>query len=76
VLINTERVAERITDPATTAEIPDVIAEGSYYGMESFDQAILRLFAAGAVSFPEALRHATKPADLRLRAQQQGLIAT
>jgi twitching motility protein PilT len=76
VLINTERVAERITDPEATAEIPDVIAEGSYYGMESFDQAILRLFAAGAVSLPEALRHATKPADLRLRAQQQGLIAT
>jgi len=76
VLINTERVAERITDPSLTSEIPDVIAEGSYYGMESFDQAILRLFASGAVTFAEALRHATKPADLRLRAQQQGLIAT
>ena len=76
VLVNTERVAERIADPALTSEIPDVIAEGSYYGMESFDQAILRLFAAGKVTFSEALRHATKPADLRLRAQQQGLIAT
>jgi twitching motility protein PilT len=76
VLVNTERVAERIADPALTSEIPDVIAEGSYYGMETFDQAILRLFASGKVTFSEALRHATKPADLRLRAQQQGLIAT
>ncbi len=76
VLINTDRVAERIIDPALTSEIPDVIADGSYYGMETFDQAILRLFASGAVTFTEALRHATKPADLRLRAQQRGLIAT
>lgn len=76
VLVNSERVAERIIDPGMTSEIPDVIAEGSYYGMETFDQSILRLFATGAVSFAEALRHATKPADLRLRAQQQGLIAT
>jgi twitching motility protein PilT len=76
VLINCERVAERIADPALTGEIPDVIAEGSYYGMETFDQAILRLFAAGVITFAEGVRHSTKPADLRLRAQQLGLIPT
>ena len=76
VLVNNERVAERIADPALTCEIPDVIAESAYYGMESFDQCILRLFAAGAITFAEGLRHATKPGDLRLRAQQTGLIPT
>jgi twitching motility protein PilT len=76
ILINNERVAERIADPELTAEIPDVIAQSAYYGMETFDQAILRLFSTGAITFAEGLRHATKPADLRLRAQQLGLIPT
>ena len=76
VLINTERVADRITDPATTHEIPDVIAEGAYYGMETFDQSILRLAGSGAITFEQALRHATSPADLKLRAQQLGLLKT
>jgi twitching motility protein PilT len=76
VLINNERVAERIADPALTAEIPDLIAQSGYYGMESFDQCILRLFADGVITFAEGLRHATRPADLRLRAQQTGLLPT
>jgi len=76
VLINTERIAERIADPALTHEIADVIAEGSFYGMETFDQSILRLASSGRVSFEEAFRHATKPSDLRLRAQQMGLLGT
>ena len=31
-------IAERIADPDLTAEIHDVIADGSYYGMMTFDQ--------------------------------------
>ena len=76
ILINNERVMERIADPALTSEIPDVLAQSGYYGMETFDQALLRLFSDGAITFAEALRHATRPADLRLRAQQSGLIPT
>jgi len=44
--------------------------------METFDQSILRLASSGRVSFEEAFRHATKPSDLRLRAQQMGLLGT
>jgi len=76
ILINNERVMERIADPALTSEIPDVIAQSGYYGMESFDQALLRLFSDGAITFAEALRNATRPADLRLKAQQTGLLST
>jgi twitching motility protein PilT len=76
VLVNTERVAERIADPALTHEIPDLIADGAFYGMETFDQSILRLASTGRVTFDEGFRHATKPADLRLRAEQLGLLAT
>jgi twitching motility protein PilT len=76
ILINTERAAERIANPETTHELIEVIAEGAYYGMETFDQSLLRLAGAGVVTFDEALRHATNPADLKLRAQQLGLVGT
>ena len=74
VLVNNDRVAERIADPVRTHEIPDVIADGSYYGMETFDQAILRLAGNGSITFDEAMLNATNPGDLKLRAQQLGLI--
>jgi len=76
VLVNTERIAERIADPDLTAELLEVISEGAYYGMETFDQSLLRLAGTGVVTFEEAIRHATKPADLKLRAQQLGIVAT
>ena len=76
VLIGTERVRERIADPRLTHEIPEVLADGAFYGMETFDQAILRLAATGRVTWEDALRHATKPADLKIRAQQLGLVGT
>ncbi len=76
VLVNTDRIAERIGDAALTHEIPDLIAEGSFYGMETFDQSILRLASAGTVSWDDAFRHATRPSDLKLRAQQLGVLGT
>jgi len=76
VFINTERAAERIADPALTHEILDIITEGAYYGMQTFDQSVLALFEEGSITFSEAMRSATKPADLKLRAQQLGLIPT
>ncbi len=76
VLINSERISERIADPELTHELFEVISEGAYYGMETFDQSLLRLAGTGVVTFTEALRHATKPGDLKLRAQQLGLVTT
>jgi twitching motility protein PilT len=76
VLINTDRVAERIADAALTDDLPEVMADGAFYGMETFDQSLLRLAGTGVITFDEALRHASNGADLRLRAQQLGLIDT
>ena len=76
ILINTERATERIADAGLTATLPEVIAEGEYYGMQTFDQSLLQLFGQGEISFEEAMMVSTKPADLKLRAQQLGLIST
>jgi twitching motility protein PilT len=73
VLVNTGRIAERIADPERTAEIHDVIAEGEYYGMMTFDQCLLRLVGAGAVRVEDALAASSNPHDLQLRLQQAGI---
>ncbi|MCJ7726692.1 MAG: PilT/PilU family type 4a pilus ATPase [Acidimicrobiia bacterium] len=76
ILINTERAAERIADPAQTSALYDVIAEGDYYGMTTFDQSILVLLELQQITFSEAMRHATHPSDLKVTAQRRGLIPT
>jgi twitching motility protein PilT len=66
VLINTGRVFDRIVDPNTTEEIIDVIADGEYYGMQTFDQALVRLVKEGLVSVDDARRASTNPHDFDL----------
>jgi twitching motility protein PilT len=74
VLVNTGRVAERIIDPSLTAEIIEVIREGGYYGMQTFDQSLLSLVQDGTVTIDEAMRAASEPHDFQLQLQQVGLV--
>jgi twitching motility protein PilT len=55
-----------VFDPAETAKLGEAIAEGSYYGMQTFDQALLKLHMDGLVSMDEALKAATHPHDFKL----------
>ena len=66
VLVNTGRVFDRIVDPDQTAGILDVIAGGDFYGMQTFDQALVKLVKEGVVSAEEARRTATNPHDFDL----------
>ena len=66
VLINTGRVFDRIVDPDETDSIPEVIAEGDYYGMQTFDQALVQLVKEGLVAEDEARRTSTNPHDFDL----------
>jgi len=66
VLINTGRVFERIVDPEQTAEILDVIAEGDFYGMQTFDQALVKLVQQGMVTEADARDASTNPHDFML----------
>jgi twitching motility protein PilT len=65
-LVATGRVFDRIIDPERTYELEDVIREGSYYGMQLFDQHALELYRAGIISRHVALSAATRPHDLSL----------
>ena len=69
------RVFDRIVDEAATHTLEDVIQESEFYGMQTFDQAILSLFKSGHISFQTALAAASNPHDLRVKAEQTGLVA-
>jgi twitching motility protein PilT len=72
----TGRVFDRVVDPETNDSIEDVIADGEYYGMQTFDQSLFHLFKNGMVTLREALAAASHPHDFRVALQQEGLIPT
>ena len=74
VLVNTERVTEKLRDGELTSTIATEIAEGEFFGMRNYDQAILSLYARGDVSFEDALSHATSTTDFKLAAQSRGAL--
>ena len=68
IMINSAAIRECIIDPEKTVDIPDLIEAGNVqYGMQSFDQAIMRLYKSGMISFEEAMGQATNPDDFDLR---------
>jgi twitching motility protein PilT len=74
VLVNTGRVAERISDADKTAEIHEVIAEGDYYGMCTFEQSLLQLVKDDKVAVDAAVSASSNPHDFTLQLQQSGIV--
>jgi twitching motility protein PilT len=73
VMVTTGRIRNFIVDAEQTAQIQTAIAEGEYYGMQTFDQALLKLVEEDRVSYEEALQVASRPQDFRLMVQSLGL---
>ena len=72
ILRTTGRVKDMIMMPAETGKLVDVIAEGAYYGMQTFDQALLKHVQHGRVTMDEAVRAATSPHDFKLMVASDG----
>jgi len=68
------RVFDRIVEEGQTHTLADVIGESEFYGMQTFDSSILQLFKKGLISFQEAQSNASNPHDMRVRAEQAGLV--
>src|SRR5262249_11579058 len=75
VMINNGRIQQCIIDPQMTGDIRDIVAEGDYYGMQTFDQALIKLYEQGLIDERGAMMTASNPHDLRLAIQQRGLTA-
>jgi twitching motility protein PilT len=73
ILINTGRVAERISDPDKTSEIKDVVADGAFYGMVTFDQSILELLRQDRITVESAMKAVSSRHDFELAMQQAGM---
>jgi twitching motility protein PilT len=76
ILRMTGRARDMILDPEQTGRLREVIAEGEYYGMQTFDQALLRHHQAGRVSMEDALRVASSPHDFKLLVAADGRTST
>jgi twitching motility protein PilT len=66
VLANSTRIRDMITEGAPPSEFHTAIAEGDYYGMQTFDQDLFTHVQAGRVSMEDAIAWATSPHDFKL----------
>jgi len=68
IMLATARIRELIEDPTRTKAIRDAIAEGhSIYGMQTFDQSLYSLMKKNLITYEEALKNASNPADFALK---------
>jgi twitching motility protein PilT len=74
VLVSTGRIFDCIVNPELTALIPDIISEGEFYGMQTFDQALMKLYAEGIVSLEDAMHTASNPHDLQVAMKKAGVL--
>ncbi|MGZ5331272.1 MAG: type IV pilus twitching motility protein PilT [Solirubrobacterales bacterium] len=72
VMVVTGRIQDLILNPEETGRISEVIAEGDYYGMQTFDQALLGFVTEGKVSEEIAMQTASSPHDFKLMLQAGG----
>jgi twitching motility protein PilT len=76
ILRMTGRARDMIINPDETGRLREVIAEGEYYGMQTFDQALLGHYQAGRVSMQDALRVASSRHDFKLLVAAEGRTST
>ena len=77
VAVNTARVLDHILDSdARPEKLDEVMAEGEYHGMQTFDQSLFGLYKNGLVSLRDALGSAADPSEFRIALEAAGLIAS
>ncbi len=65
VMINTPLVADHIRK-GDVHLLKEVMSKSNEQGMQTFDQALYRLYGSGEITYESALAHADSPNDLRL----------
>jgi len=76
VMVVNGRIQQAIVEPEHTAGIDQIMAEGDYYGMQTFDQALVRLIEEQAIDLRDAMTTASNPHDLKVMLERRGLVAT
>jgi twitching motility protein PilT len=73
IAVNTPRLAEAVADPDLTDTIPDIVADGGYSGMQTFDQHLVRLVLDGTVSVPDAKLVSSNTHDFTVMLKRAGV---
>lgn len=72
VLTVTGTVREYINDPDKTSLIRDLMEQGDYYGMQTFDQSLLKLYQEDKITLDDALSMARNAHDFKIKLRQLG----
>ncbi len=68
VMITSGAIKECIINADKTVNIPDLMEQGGVqYGMQTFDQSIMKIYKQGLISFDEAMQNSSNPDDFDLR---------
>lgn len=73
VLVMNGRVHDLIMNPDQTHLLRDLMAESSFYGMQTFDQSLLHLFGSGLINLEDAKKAAANAHDFQLALRRAGL---
>ena len=76
ILVVNGRIQQAIVDPLLTADIGEIVADGEYYGMMTFDQSLVGLIASGTITLAEAMATASNPHDLKVMLERTGIMQT
>jgi twitching motility protein PilT len=72
VLRATGRVRDAILGTGAAGDLSEIISEGSYYGMQTFDQALFEFVRSERVSREAALALCSSPQDFKLLLAAEG----
>lgn len=68
IMTSTGAIRDALVDPMKTSQIIELIQQGNVqYGMQSFDQSIMKMYQRGWISYDIAMVNATNPDDFDLR---------
>ena len=72
LMVTTNRIRDFILNQDQAMMVHEAIQEGEFYGMQTFDQALLKLYEQGLITLADASQVASSPHDFKLLVQQHG----
>ncbi len=70
IMLVTGAIRDYLVDPSKTHLIRGTIQEGAeQYGMQTFDQALMKLYREGTIDFETACEYSSSPTEFALRAK-------
>ncbi|MDI6715639.1 MAG: type IV pilus twitching motility protein PilT [Actinomycetota bacterium] len=74
VMVTTSTIKEYILNEHETSKIHEAIEQGEYYGMQSFDQCLLRLIEEKKITLDDAIAVSSNSHDFKLKIKKAGYL--